>query len=131
MSMDKQSATRQVRELIIERMIDAPREIVFKAWTEPHQVMRWWAPPGFVATFCAMDMRPGGQWRVCMQSPDGVEHWTHGVYNAVCEPEMLLLSLTWQAAAESPALESVISLRFADEGQKTRLTFEQTIFEMR
>ena len=70
-----------------------------------------------------------GQWRVCMQSPDGVEHWVHGVYNAVCEPEMLLLSLTWQAAAESPALESVISLRFADEGQKTRLTFEQTIIE--
>jgi len=55
------------RELVITRVFDAPRHLVFKAWTEPERLMRWWGPRGFTMTFCKMDLRPGGAW--------GDENW--------------------------------------------------------
>jgi len=60
------------RELVITRIFDAPRHVVFRAWTEPDRVARWWGPQGFVTTYCDMDIRPGGTFRVCMRSPEGV-----------------------------------------------------------
>ena len=61
------------RELAITRVFDAPRHVVFQAWTEPGRVARWWGPQGFVTTYCDMDIRPGGAFRVCMRSPEGAE----------------------------------------------------------
>jgi uncharacterized protein YndB with AHSA1/START domain len=115
--------------LRFERVVDAPRERVFEAWTEPQQMMRWWAPSGFSATFCAIDLRPHGRWSICMQAPDGSEQWTHGVYQQVCAPETLVLSLTWQEESMTTPLETMVSLTFAEEAGKTRFIFEQTILE--
>lgn len=129
MTMNGIPFARPMRGLVIERLIDAPRERVFKAWTEPHQVMKWWAPQHFVVTFCVMDLRPRGRWSVCMRSPEGIEYWTRGVYRDVCEPEMLVVSLSWPGSDADPPMETMVSLSFAEEGDKTRLTFEQTIFE--
>ncbi|HZA25330.1 MAG TPA: SRPBCC domain-containing protein, partial [Dehalococcoidia bacterium] len=56
------------RELVIERIFDAPRELVFKAWTEPDRMMRWWGPKGFTTPFCQIDLRVGGTFLYCMRS---------------------------------------------------------------
>jgi uncharacterized protein YndB with AHSA1/START domain len=71
------------RELFITRVFDAPRELVFKAWTEPHRAVRWWGPQGFTTAHCEMDTQPGGVYRVCMRSPEGTEHWQRGVCREV------------------------------------------------
>jgi uncharacterized protein YndB with AHSA1/START domain len=66
-------------ELVITRIFDAPRALVFKTWAEPERAVRWWGPQGFTTAYCEMDVRPGGAYRVCMRSPEGIEHWQRGV----------------------------------------------------
>ena len=68
------------REIVITRVFDAPRHLVFQAWTEPDRVARWLGPPDFVIAYCTMDVRPGGAFRLCLRSPSGVEYWRQGVY---------------------------------------------------
>ncbi|MGH8068203.1 MAG: SRPBCC domain-containing protein [Candidatus Entotheonellia bacterium] len=67
------------RELVITRIFDAPRELVFKAWTEPERLMRWWGPNSFTTPFCTIDLRPGGVFHCCMRSPEGRDYWCKGV----------------------------------------------------
>src|SRR4051812_35640591 len=64
----------RARTLVLSRVFDAPRRVLFAAWTTPEQVAAWWGPLGYVTTHCEMDIRPGGSFRVCMRSPDGVDH---------------------------------------------------------
>src|SRR5271154_4667493 len=75
------------RELVITRIFDAPRRLVFKAWTEPERAARWWGPQGFVTLRCDMDVRPGGTFRASMRSPEGTVHCRRGVYPEVVQPE--------------------------------------------
>ena len=77
------------RELIITRVFDAPRDLVFKAWTEPERLAQWWGPEGFALPFLELDMRPGGAWRACMRGPDGTNFWQHGVCRELVPPERL------------------------------------------
>ena len=81
------------RELTVTRLIDAPRTLVFTAWTEPEQVARWWGPKGFVTTYSEMDIRPGGAYRLCMRSPEGKDHWKRGVYQEIVPPERIVFHL--------------------------------------
>jgi len=90
------------RELVITRIFDAPRHLVFQAWTEPGRVARWWGPQGFVTTYSDMDIRPGGTFRVCMRSPEGAEHWKQGVYREVVKPERLVFTFAWEDAEGKP-----------------------------
>ena len=62
------------REISITRLFDAPRELVFEAWTDPEQVVQWWGPHGFTTTIHEMDVRPGGVWRFIMHGPDGTDY---------------------------------------------------------
>src|ERR1700752_2513004 len=89
-------------ELVITRIFDAPREVVFNAWSEPERAMRWWGPQGFTTAHCEMDVRPGGTYRVCMRSPEGTEHWQRGVCREVVEPERLVFSFAWEDAEGGP-----------------------------
>ncbi len=66
--------------LMIERVFDAPRELVWRAWTEPEHFMRWYGPKGFTVPICEIDFRVGGRRLIGMRSPDGQEYWTAGVY---------------------------------------------------
>ena len=75
------------RVLMIERVFDAPRALVFKAWTEPERMVRWFGPQGFTTTVLKADFRPGGDYRFHMRSPEGADHWLQGVYREVVEPE--------------------------------------------
>jgi len=62
------------REITLSRLFDAPREVVFDAWTDPRQIAAWWGPDGFTNTIQEMDVRPGGVWRFVMHGPDGVDY---------------------------------------------------------
>ena len=116
-------------ELVITRIFVAPRDVVFQAWTEPGRVARWWGPQGFVTTYCDMDIRPGGAFRVCMRSPEGAEHWKQGVYREVVEPERLVFTFAWEDADGNPTHQTLVTVSFAEEGSKTKLILHQAVFE--
>ena len=84
------TATTAERTLIIERVFDAPRALVFKAWIEPERLVRWWGPQGFTMPSCTMDLRPGGAFRFRMRSPEGTDHWLRGVYREIVEPFLIV-----------------------------------------
>jgi len=117
------------RELVITRIIDAPRHIVFQAWTEPDRVARWWGPQGFTTVYHDMDIRPGGAFRVCMRSPEGAEHWKQGVYREVVEPERLVFTFAWEEADGKPGHQTLVTVTFVERGDKTELTLHQAVFE--
>ena len=116
-------------ELVITRVIDAPRSLVFQAWTDCKRAMRWWGPKGFTATSCTMDVRPGGAWRTCMRSPEGVDYWSQGVYREITPPERLVFTFAWDDEHDQPTIETLVTVTFDDLGDKTKLTFHQTPFQ--
>ena len=79
--------------LIIERVFDAPREEVFKAWTEPEHLMKWFCCKGFKMLFAEVDLQVGGAWRSSMQSPEGNVYTEVGVFREIVDPERLVT--TW------------------------------------
>jgi uncharacterized protein YndB with AHSA1/START domain len=117
------------RELLITRVFDAPRDLVFKAWAEPERMACWAGPRGFTMTSCEMDSRPGGDFRMSMRSPEGTEHRVRGVYHEIVAGEKLVYTWAWVDADGKPGHETLITVTFADEGQKTKLTLHQAVFE--
>jgi uncharacterized protein YndB with AHSA1/START domain len=117
------------RQLVVTRVIDAPRPLVFKAWIEPEHVARWWGPQGFTTTFCDMDIRPGGKFRCCMRSREGTDHWKRGVYREIVAPERIVFTFAWEDAAGNPGHELLTTVTFAEHGTKTKLTLHQAVFE--
>lgn len=80
-------------EVVFTRLIRAPRELVFKAWTDPKHLARWWGPRGMTNPVCEVDARPGGAWRTVMRSEDGNEYPCRGVFLEIVEPERLVLTV--------------------------------------
>jgi uncharacterized protein YndB with AHSA1/START domain len=117
------------RVLVIERTFDAPRSLVFKVWTEPHHLVHWYGPRGFSLPSCEVDLRPGGTWRSCMLSPEGREHWVHGVFREIVEPERLVFTWAHENEDGTPGHETLMTVTFADQGGKTKLTLHQAAFE--
>jgi uncharacterized protein YndB with AHSA1/START domain len=118
------------RVLVLERIFDAPRRLVFKAWTEPEHLVRWWGPKGFTLPECKLDLRRGGRWRFCMRAPDGTNHWLQGVYREIVENERLVFTYAWEDENGRPKHETVVTATFADErGGKTRLDLHHAVFE--
>ncbi|TQM03922.1 SRPBCC family protein [Pseudonocardia kunmingensis] len=120
-----QGATRQ---FTIVRELDAPRELVFRAWTDPEHLTRWFGPRGCSTprASIAMDVRPGGTWRATMVVDEtGQEFPTGGFYLEVREPERLVL--TWREPGGDS--ESVVTVELADLGDgRTAMTFHQAGF---
>jgi uncharacterized protein YndB with AHSA1/START domain len=79
------------RELRASRLFKAPRPLVYKMWTEPEHIAKWWGPRGFTTTIQAMDVRPGGEWRFILHGPDGTDYPNHTVYEELAPPERLVL----------------------------------------
>src|SRR5215467_4580736 len=71
------------REVVVSRLLDAPRELVFKAWSEPRLLLRWWAPTDCVALFCRVDLRPGGAFHYCVRERTGRDSWGIGTYREI------------------------------------------------
>ncbi|HMG12762.1 MAG TPA: SRPBCC domain-containing protein [Gemmatimonadaceae bacterium] len=111
--------------LFIKRTFDAPRDLVWQAWSDAEQAKQWWGPEGFTAPIVELDERPGGKWRALMRSPDGKDMWQHGVYREIVPPEFTSYTFVWD---EQPDHEMLVTVRFAERGDKTEMTFKQGIF---
>jgi uncharacterized protein YndB with AHSA1/START domain len=122
--------------MVITRIFDAPRELVWKAWTDPKDVMQWWGPKGFTSPFCTMDFHVGGKFLCCMRSPDGQDFWNAGEYHEIVLHEKIVSSMYFsdqhgnkvEPAAygiEHEAIEDANDVAlFEDLGDgRTRLTF--------
>lgn len=129
------------RTLEITRLLAAPRERVFKAWTEPEQVKHWWGPNGFTTPVSSIDLRPGGAWHYCMRSPEGRDYWSKGVYRQIVEPERIVSTdffadeqgnqvppAQYGMSADWPA-EMQVTVSFAEQDGKTKLTVQQSVPE--
>jgi uncharacterized protein YndB with AHSA1/START domain len=113
------------RELTLTRVIDAPCEFVFKAWTDPTQMAEWWGPDGFTNPVCEMDVRPGGALRIVMRAPDGVDYPMTGVFHEVSEPERLVFTAAAEDHEGHALLEWVSTISVAEHGGKTKLTVQE------
>ena len=124
------------QEIVITRVLNAPRELVWKAWTDPDHFKRWWGPKDFTAPFCQIDLRVGGKYLNCMRSPQGREYWGTGVYREVVPFERLVFTDSFSDAegnvvpgtyygmpADFP-LEMLVTVIFEDEAGKTRMTLK-------
>lgn len=116
------------RALVLSRIFDAPRRLVFKVWSEPQHLVHWWGPQGFTLPFYTMDFRPGGSYRFCMRSSDGVDHWLRGVYREILEPERLVFTSAWEDANGRPGHETLVTVTFVEHDGQTELTLHQAIF---
>jgi uncharacterized protein YndB with AHSA1/START domain len=120
-------------ELVIVRILDAPPERVFRAWTEAEQMMCWMGPRNFTTPFCSIDLRVGGKLRNCMRSPEGKEYWGVGVFREIVPPKRLVYSDSFSdesgnvvdpgqyGMAEWP-VEALVEVNFAGYGTGTELT---------
>jgi uncharacterized protein YndB with AHSA1/START domain len=116
-------------ELTVSRLIDAPPELVFKAWTSAEHAAHWWGPKGFTIESCRLDARPGGSYRVAMRSPEGTLRTKRGVYQEVVPPERLVFTYAWEDAGGAPGHEMRITVTFEPRGTRTLLSLRQTGFE--
>ncbi len=122
------------RAVVVTRTVDAPRELVWKAWTEPARVMRWWGPKDFTSPRCEIDLRTGGTYLNCMRSPDGQDTYSTGVYREIIPLERLVYTDRLANADGSfvppshyglPAdtkMEALVTVTFEDHEGKTKLT---------
>jgi uncharacterized protein YndB with AHSA1/START domain len=115
-------------ELVLTRLLEAPRELVWKVWTQNEHLARWCAPQGFTITHSEGDLRPGGAWRTCMQSPESVDHWVGGVYREIVPVERLVFSHIWDGDDGQPGHETQVTVTFAEQGKQTLMTFHQKYF---
>ncbi|MGI5231310.1 SRPBCC family protein [Actinoallomurus sp. CA-142502] len=118
-----QSATAD-REIVISRAIDAPRELVFEAFTEVRHLSRWWGPEGFSTTTRAFEFRVGGVWDFVMHGPDGTDYQEWISWTEITPPERIAL-LHGESRTDPNAFESVLT--FASEGAATRIEM-RTVF---
>jgi uncharacterized protein YndB with AHSA1/START domain len=109
------------REIVTTRVIDAPRERVFAAWTDPEAVVRWWGPDGFTCTIQEMDVRPGGAWRLVLHGPDGIDYPNRSAFVEVVKPERLVYD-------HISGPKFLATATFADKDGKTEITL-RSVFE--
>jgi uncharacterized protein YndB with AHSA1/START domain len=110
------------REVTLTRVLDAPRELVWQAWTESKRMAQWWGPHHFTNPVCEIDARPGGKWLIHMKAPDGAVYPMTGTFTAVEKPARLVFKAHAEALDGTQYLESVTEVTFEDEGGRTRLT---------
>lgn len=109
------------REIVIERVVNAPREAVWRALTDPKQIAQWWGPNGFTNTHKRMEVKAGGVWEFTMHGPDGTDYPNRIVYHEVVEPERLSYSHGGGNEGHDDA-DFEATIRLSAEGPKTRVT---------
>jgi len=110
------------RELVIMRVLNAPRKLVWKAWIDPKHVAQWWGPKGFTNPVCELDVRPGGAIRIHMRGPDGTVYPMTGVYQEIVEPERLVFTSGALDKQGKPLFEVLTTVTLTEQGGKTTLT---------
>lgn len=109
------------REIVVSRIFDAPRELVWEAWTDPRHVVHWWGPDGFTTTIAKMDVRPGGTWELVMHGPDGTDYPNRSVFTEVVKPERICF-LHGGSRKGDPETQFEATWTFEAVGNKTRLS---------
>src|SRR5687768_16978791 len=121
------------RPFTISRIIDAPRERVWQAWTEAERLKQWWGPKGFRVTQLKLDLRPGGKMHYCLRMPDGNDLWGRFVYREIVKPERLVWinsfsdkdgGLSTHPMSPTWPREMHTTVTFEEQGGKTRVTVE-------
>lgn len=110
------------REVTITRVFDAPRELVFRAWTDPEHLSNWWGPKHFTNPRCELDVRAGGAIRIDMMAPNGTVYPMTGVFREIVEPSRIVFTSIAEDHDGNPLLEGVTTVTFSEEGGKTKLT---------
>lgn len=108
-------------EVTLTRTFDAPRTLVWQAWTDPEMMARWWGPKGFTNPVCEMDVRIGGKILIHMQAPDGTVHPLTGMFDEVAEPECLIFRAVPATLDGKPLLESLTTVTFHEIGNQTKV----------
>jgi uncharacterized protein YndB with AHSA1/START domain len=109
------------RAIVGSRMFDAPRDLVWSAWTDPKHLAQWWGPNGFTTTTSEFDMRPGGVWRFVMHGPDGRDYQNRITFDEIVKPERLIYHHGGGDDVEPVQFRTTVT--FEDLGGKTRLTW--------
>jgi uncharacterized protein YndB with AHSA1/START domain len=140
---EKQSAgspaKQATHELSITRVFDAPRELVWRAWTDPEMAQEWSGPAQFPARYIKLGQKPGDRWRICLRgcppgSDKSVELWQGGVLREIVPPERLAYTFAWDRRAEVgleddvDPHETLITVRFEEHDGKTTMHFHQAFF---
>jgi uncharacterized protein YndB with AHSA1/START domain len=135
--VSKPTSTATDREIVVRRRFDAPREMVFDAWTQPDRLMRWWAPAGCTTPACTVDLRPGGAFHFCMRTPDGLEIWGLGTYREIVAPERIVYTDTFADAEGRPVphygmsdghpAETAVEVTFDDDNGGTLVTLRHSL----
>ncbi|WII72610.1 SRPBCC domain-containing protein [Bdellovibrio sp. 22V] len=126
-------------QLTMERTFDGPRELVFKVWTEPAHIEKWWGPHKFKVPHCEIDLRPGGTFLICMRSPEGDDYWNKGMFQEII-PEQKIVSTLYFCDEEGNFVppsaygmgtdfpsEAVLTVTFAELDKKTKVTLNYGI----
>ena len=107
--------------LEITRLLNAPRALVWDAWTKHEHALKWAGPKDYPAVDADHDVRPGGKWRTCLKGADGEELWQGGEYREVVPQERLVFTSRW----DGDDFDTLITITFADKGGKTEMHFRQ------
>jgi uncharacterized protein YndB with AHSA1/START domain len=117
-----------VREVTITHVFEAPRDLVWRAWTEADQLARWFMPHGFTIPVCEVDLREGGAFHMTVRGPDGSEHASGGVFKEIVPPERLVFTQqAFEGPDGAPLLEVLQTATFADRGDTTELTLRAVV----
>jgi uncharacterized protein YndB with AHSA1/START domain len=132
MAIEKTNASpaQEDRVLVITRTFDAPRELVWQAWSDPKHFKHWMGPKDHPIVHTEGEFRSGGKWRGCLRSTaTGEELWQSGVYKDIKEPERIVFTFAWDRAEGSRSPETEITVLFEEHNGKTLMTFRQAVFE--
>ena len=125
--------------VVITRVFEAPRELVWKAWTECERLIRWWGPKGFATPFCKTDLHVGGVYVNCMRSPDGKDYWSTGIYREIVPLKRIvctdsfadekgnIVPATYYGMSADFPLEMLVTVTFEEIGGKTKVTLRHAL----
>ncbi len=117
------------RRLVLIRVFEAPRALVYEMWTKPEHLAHWSCPKGYTIVHQNGDCRPGGKWRSCMRSPDGKDLWLGGVYRELVRDQRLVFTHVWDQADGEPGHETVVTVLLENHARGTKMTFQQELFD--
>ncbi|CDG83085.1 SRPBCC family protein [Janthinobacterium agaricidamnosum] len=132
------TTTESSEEFVVTRILDAPRELVFKAWTEPERLERWWGPAGFVLSVLTLELEAGGVFHYGMRSADGHEMWGKFTYRDIAPPERIVSVLSFADREGHPVrhpmsptwpLFTLNKLTLVEEDGKTVMTLRSVPLE--
>lgn len=119
----------QGASLVLNRTLDAPRDLIFEVWSHPKHIVNWWGPNDFKLPFCEMDFRIGGAYRFCMRSPEGEDHWVAGVYREIDEPRKIAFTWIREDTAGRALCDTLVTIELEDLGGRTKFTLTQSGFD--